>query len=127
MRSLKKLARAFVESAYYWSARLMPMRIDDWTGGTWAGTYVMTARFYFEFRDEGILSGWPWNFEVIQPPEHADKPFTLARMSVAELRAEHAYWDTIIRNASHWGAALAEADQFRKAASDEMARRGEQP
>lgn len=54
-----------------------------------------------------------------------EKP--LADMSVAELREEHRHWDDIVRNATQWGAALAEADKFRKAATNELARRGEQP
>lgn len=59
--------RRIVDFLYYWSARLMPMQIDRWFGGTFAGVYVMSARFYFECRDNGTLDGWPWRWQVEIP------------------------------------------------------------
>jgi hypothetical protein len=57
-----KLIHAIVDAIYYASARMMPMRIDDWTGGTWAGTYVMRSRFYFEVKDHVAGPHWPWHW-----------------------------------------------------------------
>jgi hypothetical protein len=50
-----------------------------------------------------------------------NKPLKL--MTVDELHAEVEYWDKKIDDAEHWGAAIAVAHDFRKAARMELLRR----
>ena len=53
---------AVVDWLYFQSANLLPLSIDRWTGGTWVGTYVMRARFYFEVMDSVGGPHWPWKW-----------------------------------------------------------------
>lgn len=50
--------RTLVDAVYFFTALHMPI----WW--QWQGVYVMRARFYFEARDAGILTGWPWAWNV---------------------------------------------------------------